>query len=119
MANESGTKAYALSLGRALNYELRRHGVHVSVLLPGPTDTPIVEAYGFTPESLPMKPMSVERCVSEALRALRRNRPSVLSGRLNRVLNALLPQTLLRAINAKMLGAAAKVVEGRLTAATR
>ncbi|PTY38097.1 hypothetical protein BGP77_16750 [Saccharospirillum sp. MSK14-1] len=108
MANESGTKAYLLMLGRALNWELKSQGVHVSVLLPSPTDTPIIEAFGFSKDNMPMAPMSVERCVDEALVALRKNRSSVLTGRLFRVLSAVLPASLMRAVNARMLGKAAR-----------
>ncbi len=74
MANESGTKAYLLMLGRALHWELKPLGVHVSVLLPSPTDTPIIEEFGFSRKSMPMPPMSVERCVDQGITALRKNR---------------------------------------------
>lgn len=108
MANESGTKAYLLMLGRALNWELKKQGVHVSVLLPSPTDTPIIEQFGFTKDNMPMAPMSVERCVDEGMAALRDNRSSVLTGRLFRWMNRLMPAPLLRAVNARMLGDAAR-----------
>lgn len=108
MANESGTKAYLLMLGRALNWELKATGVHVSVLLPSPTDTPIIEQFGFSKDNMPLPPMSVERCVDEGLVALRKNQSSVLAGRLFRVLSALLPAALMRAVNARMLGDAAR-----------
>lgn len=114
MANESGTKAYNSSLGKALNWEFRDKGIHVTVLEPGPTQTPIVEEFGFTAENLPMKPMAVEACVAEALAALKKNKPSILSGGINRAFNRLLPQGLLRRINAKMLGSAARIRAGRV-----
>lgn len=108
MANESGTKAYLLMLGRALNWELKSKGVYVSVLLPSPTDTPIIEAFGFSKDSMPVAPMSVERCVDEGLVALRKNHSSVLAGRMFRILSSLLPAPLMRAVNARMLGDAAR-----------
>lgn len=108
MANESGTKAYLLMLGRALNWELKSKGVHVSVLLPSPTDTPIIEAFGFSKASMPLPPMSVERCVDEGLVALRKNQSSILTGRLFRILSSLLPAALMRAVNARMLGDASR-----------
>jgi short-subunit dehydrogenase len=40
LANYAAVKAYVLSLGRALNYELKKDGVDVLVVSPGPTRTP-------------------------------------------------------------------------------
>ncbi|KHO25661.1 SDR family NAD(P)-dependent oxidoreductase [Mycolicibacterium setense] len=39
LANYAAVKAYVLSLGRALNYELKKDGVDVLVVSPGPTQT--------------------------------------------------------------------------------
>ena len=51
-----------------------------------------------------MKPMSVEQCVSEGLSGLRKNRSRVVPGRLNRIMNALVPASLARKIQADMIG---------------
>ena len=40
------TKAYVLSLGEALGYELRGTGVHVTTVCPGPTQTGFLAAAG-------------------------------------------------------------------------
>lgn len=40
LANYAAVKAYVLSLGQALNYELKKDGVDVLVVSPGPTQTP-------------------------------------------------------------------------------
>ncbi len=53
---------------------------------------------------MPMKPMSVEQCVSEALDGLRKNRSRVVPGRLNRIMNALVPASLARKLEADLLG---------------
>ena len=48
--------------------------------------------------------MSVEQCVSEALDGLRKNRSRVVPGRLNRIMNALVPASLARKLEADLLG---------------
>jgi hypothetical protein len=51
-----------------------------------------------------MKPMSVEQCVSEGLSGLLKNRSKIVPGRLNRILNALVPASLARKLEADLLG---------------
>jgi hypothetical protein len=101
MANDAATKAYIVSLGQSLNVEFQKYGVNVSVLMPGPTLTPVFEEFGFEADKMPMKPMSVEQCVQEGLEALIANRPSHLTGRINRLLTTLIPASITR----KFLGA--------------
>lgn len=100
MANDSATKAYLVSLGEALNVEFQNSGVYISVLLPGPTHTPVLDQLGFSAEDMPLKPMPVQQCVAEGLAALNANRASHLSGRLNRLMSAFIPASITR----KMLG---------------
>src|SRR5580692_1325655 len=50
MAVYYATKAYVLSFTEALHQELRRQGVSVSVLCPGPTATGFVDRAGMDPE---------------------------------------------------------------------
>ena len=64
----------------------------------------MLEKFGFDLKTMPMKPMSVEQCVSEGLSGLRKNRSRVVPGRLNRIMNALVPASLARKIEADMLG---------------
>jgi hypothetical protein len=52
----------------------------------------------------PMNPMSVEQCVSEALSGLLKNRSRIVPGRLNRIMNALVPASLARKMEADLLG---------------
>jgi len=106
MANDGAAKAYVHSLGEALHYEFKPLGVHVTVLPPGPTDTPVLMKLGFDPRTMPMRPMSVEQCVSEGLDALKENRSRVVPGRLNRIMNALVPASVQRTMMAKMFGKA-------------
>jgi len=114
MANDGAAKAYVHSLGEALHYEFKPLGVHVTVLPPGPTDTPVLMKLGFDPRTMPMRPMSVEQCVSEGLDALKENRSRVVPGRLNRIMNALVPASVQRTMMAKMFG---KAIANKLAAA--
>jgi short-subunit dehydrogenase len=102
-ANDSATRAYVLTLGETLNVELKPHHVHVTVLLPGPTETPLLDKIGMDPQHMPMKPMTVEQCVSEGLAAFNANRPSHLAGAVNRLMNRLVPRARFREMNGKML----------------
>jgi len=106
MANDGGAKAYVHSLGEALHYEFKPLGVCVTVLAVGITNTEVLEKFGFDPKTMPMKPLSVEQCVSEALGGLRRNRSRIIPGRLNRIMNALVPASLARKMEADMIGKA-------------
>lgn len=106
MANESGAKSYVQSFGEVLHTELSPLGVNVSVLIIGPTQTAIIEKIGFDPATMPMKPMPVEQCVFEGLEALKRNRATHLSGRMNRIMNALIPASLSRSMMQKVMAKA-------------
>ncbi len=104
MANDGGAKAYVHSLGEALHYEFKPLGVYVTVLAAGVTNTAVIDKFGLNPKTMPMKPMSVEQCVSEGLSGLLKNRSRVVPGRLNRIMNALVPASLARKLLADLLG---------------
>jgi short-subunit dehydrogenase len=104
MANDGGAKAYVHSLGEALHYEFKPLGVYVTVLAAGVTNTAVIDKFGLNPKTMPMKPMSVEQCVSEGLSGLRKNRSRVVPGRLNRIMNAVVPASLARKMLADLLG---------------
>ena len=104
MANDGGAKAYVHSLGEALHYEFKPLGVYVTVLAAGVTNTAVLEKFALDPKTMPMKPMSVEQCVSEGLSGLLKNRSRIVPGRLNRILNALVPASLARKMVADLLG---------------
>ncbi len=104
MANDGGAKAYVHSLGEALHYEFKPLGVHVTVLAAGITNTAVLEKFALDPKTMPMKPMSVEQCVSEGLSGLLKNRSRIVPGRLNRILNALVPASIARKMLADLLG---------------
>jgi short-subunit dehydrogenase len=103
MANDSGAKAYVQSFGESLHLELKPFGVTVTVLIVGPTKTAIIDKFGLDPDTMPMKPMTTEQCVGEALDALRKDRSSHLSGRMNRFMAALIPTSVSRRMMGKMM----------------
>jgi short-subunit dehydrogenase len=105
MANEAGSKAFVQSLGESLHVEFKRRGIHVTVLVVPPTDTAIIAKFGLDPAAMPMKmkPMSTEQCVSEAIRALQKNRSPCLPGATNRLMSALVPIAVARVMMGKMI----------------
>jgi len=103
MANDGAAKAYVHSLGEALHYEFKPLGVYVTVLAAGFTNTAVLEKFGLDPKTMPMKPMSVEQCVSEGLSGLLNNRSRIVPGRMNRIMNALVPASLARKMEADLL----------------
>jgi uncharacterized protein len=110
IANDSAAKAYVQTLGECLHVELAPLGVNVTVLIVGPTQTAIIDKFGLTPDTMPMRPMSAEQCASEGLEALQKNRATHLSGRINRVMQALISTSLSRHLMGRMM---AKALAGR------
>jgi short-subunit dehydrogenase len=92
-AEYAAAKAYVLTLGEGLHGELQKVGVHVAVLLPGATDTPMLKASGFDLPAF-LKPMSTGQCVAEGLAALSANRATHIAGRMNRILARVIPHRL-------------------------
>src|SRR6201984_1369245 len=80
IANDGAAKAYVHSLGEALHYEFKPLGVYVTVLAAGITNTAVLEKFGLDPKTMPMKPMSVEQCVSEGLSGLLNNSSMIIPG---------------------------------------
>ena len=63
----------------------------------------MLEKFGLDPKTMPLKPMSVQQCVSESLSGLLKNRSMIIPGRLNRIMNALVPASLARKIEADLI----------------
>jgi len=102
-ATDAGSKALVQSLGESLHLELKRKGIQVMTLVVPPTNTAIITKFGLDPADMPMKPMSVEQCVSEALRHFRQGRSLSLPGALNRFFMGVMPTKLMRVMMGKMI----------------
>lgn len=104
-ANYSASKAYILNLAEALNYELKQKNINVTALLPGPTSTPgFHDRDDVDLSQMPMKPMSVDAVVNEGLKALRKNKPSHIVGRANRMMSMIGKRLMSRKSNVNMWG---------------
>ncbi|MCW3834973.1 SDR family NAD(P)-dependent oxidoreductase [Sphingomonas canadensis] len=89
MAVYYATKAYVLSLSEALHEEVRRQGVRVSALCPGPTATEFFDAAGTSPDfALKKLAGDPDKVVRDGLAALRANRAVKVSGLRNAVMAA-------------------------------
>ena len=89
MAVYYASKAYVLSFGRAIAYELRGTGVTVTTLCPGPTATEFVEVAQMESIGLFNSPMPVMQAAEVArlgYAALNAGRPVVVTGLLNRII---------------------------------
>lgn len=83
-ASYSAAKAYVLSMGEALAYELRKTGVSVTVVSPGVTKTEFLEVSGQQPTLYQRMMMMQSPAVARAgIRALLRGKPSVVPGLMN------------------------------------
>jgi hypothetical protein len=89
LANYAATKAYVATLGQALSYELKRSGVDLTVLSPGPTKTEGVQtAEGIDFTKLPLPMMKPEAVVTKALNGLGR-RALVVPGPTNKIMDVM------------------------------
>jgi uncharacterized protein len=97
LATYGATKAFLLHWSLGLGEELRKEGVHVLALCPGPTATRFFERAGFDQPILsPHFGQTAEQVVDTALAAWERKKRLVVSGGLNKMLtraSSLLPRT--------------------------
>lgn len=104
----AATKAYVLSLGEALHYELRPHGVVVTTLCPGHTATGFDAAAGAVVSPmlrlLTMRPRPV---AESGIRALLRGKAMVVPGLSNKIAaftNRLSPRPMQQATMRRIMG---------------
>ncbi len=102
-ATDAGSKALVQSLGESLHLELKRKNIRVMTLVVPPTNTAIITKFGLDPADMPMKPMSVEQCVSEALSHFNQGRSLSLPGAFNRLFSGIMPMKLMRIMMGKMI----------------
>ena len=100
MAVYFATKAFVLSFSEALHDEVKRHGVKVSCLCPGPTRTEFRSVSGFNPKG-PAGKISADAptVVRAGLNGLARNRAVVVPGLSNKAisqLHRLFPRAIMR-----------------------
>lgn len=82
----AASKAYVLSLGHALNLELKRRNVVVSVTCPGPTETGFWKRAGHAVSGLVGSLMMTPDVVAETgLKAMFAGKPHVVTGLANKV----------------------------------
>jgi len=103
MASMAASKAFLLSLGKSLHYEFLELGIHITVLVTPPTDTPIIPLLGFDKSTMPMKPITVKQCVEESLIALSKNKVSVMPGLKYKIMNAMVPGSLSNKMTGKLM----------------
>jgi hypothetical protein len=115
VSNTAAVEAYVLTLGEGLHAELKRFGIHVTVLMPGPTLTESMAKMGVDPAEMPMKPMAADRVAAEGLRALQANRATHIAGRMNRLMSRLMPRSVATTLMGAMIG---KKFAGRALAAS-
>jgi hypothetical protein len=98
LATYAAAKSFVTLLGESLHEELRPRGVTVTVLVAGPTDTPMRTAMGFGASR--MRPLSPTACAREGLQALARGRSRFTPGRMISILLTVVP----RSFRTRMLG---------------
>jgi short-subunit dehydrogenase len=100
MAVYFATKAFVLSFSEALHDEVKRHGIKVSCLCPGPTRTEFREVSGFKPKGPASKQSADAASVVRAgLKGLESNRAVVVPGIANKVIsqvNRIFPRAVMR-----------------------
>lgn len=123
MASYGAAKAYVLGLGAALHEEMKDFGVDVSVLSPGPTDTPMAASTGIDFGSMGMAVMKPDAVARTALAALGQ-RADAIPGFRSRMMVFMMTRLTPRAIGGfmfkRMLGRALKIqAPPALTAGSR
>lgn len=90
MAVYYATKAYVLSFSEALHREMRRSGVRVTALCPGPVETEFQAVAGIRPGGPPrLLEMPADRVAEAGYRGLMAGRRLVVPGFMNKVVTVL------------------------------
>lgn len=108
MAHYGACKAYVLALGAGLHHEMKDKGVDVSVLSPGPTDTPMAAATGIDFAAMGMSIMTPQSVAACGLAALGK-RPNAVPGPRNKFMVFMMTRLMTR----RMAGAMFKMMMGK------
>ena len=108
MAQYGATKSYIMGLAAGLHFEMKDQGVDVSVLSPGPTDTPMAKATGIDFASMGMSIMSPHDVARCGLNALGR-RLDAIPGVRNRMMAFMMSRLMARGLAGRMF----KMMMGR------
>ncbi len=103
LTNYGASKAYIISLGEALHYELKPKGVDVLVLSPGLTDTPLVTNSGVDWAQIYIPFMDADTTALVGIKALGR-KSTVIPGFVNKLVIFVRKYILTRAININIIG---------------
>ena len=105
MTTYAATKAFLLHWSIALDAEARAHGIRCVAICPGPVSTNFSKAAGFT-GSTGVGGQTAEACADEAVWAMAKDRPQVITGWKHKVLgffSARLPKPWAAAIGLRMI----------------
>lgn len=80
----AATKAFVLHFSLGLHHELKRDGVWVTAVCPGPTETHFFSSNQISTDSFGGHLQPASGCVREALQAMVRHQPLVITGARNR-----------------------------------
>ena len=99
------TKAFVLSFTEALHQELKREGVKVTALCPGPTRTEFGEVAGVTSNAFDKFAADAPKVVAAGLKGLARNKAVVIPGLTNKISaqsSRIIPRAAMRRIVASL-----------------
>lgn len=112
MAHYGAVKAYILNLAAGLHEEMKDRGVDVSVLSPGPTDTPMAAGTGIDFKSMGMQIMKPEDVAMAGILALGK-RVNAVPGFRNKMMvfmmTRLMPRRFVGSMFRKMMGKALNI----------
>ena len=100
----AATKSYVLSFSRGLNEDLKKRGIHVTAVCPGPVDTPFFDLAEKGGDTLAIKKLvmaKAELVVEQAIRASRAKKSMVVYGlpmRASLLFTKLLPHDFILAV---------------------
>lgn len=103
MSTYHATKAYVLSLGEAIAYEIRKSKVRITTLCPGPFDSGFVDRAGNHYTFSKIKPVPAEKVAKIGYKASKKGKTFVVAGFKNKV-TVFLPRFVTRKFAAAVTG---------------